>query len=154
MKKIVLSLVLIFTFVVSSQAQRERNERIQALKTAYITDELSLTTQEAQKFWPVYNAYAEKVHEIRFDKMRNLMQKIRNAGGIDNLSDKEADNMAKEYIAIDTQLAAEKKKLYTNLTGIISSKKILKLIKAEQAFGKELLKRFRDNRRVNSPNKN
>jgi hypothetical protein len=44
-------------------------------------------------------------------------------------------------------MAKEKEKLYKNLNGVISSKKILKLIRAENGFGKELLKKFRENRR-------
>ncbi len=36
---------------------KANSQAIEALKTAYITKELNLTPDEAQKFWPVYNEY-------------------------------------------------------------------------------------------------
>ena len=35
------------------------------LKTAFVTKHLSLTTDEAQKFWPVYYAYVDEVKKTR-----------------------------------------------------------------------------------------
>ena len=35
--------------------QEDKRSQIQAMKTAYITEELDLSTDEAEKFWPVYN---------------------------------------------------------------------------------------------------
>lgn len=48
--KIVLFLfVTTFTF---GQTPQEKKDKIKALKVAYITEKLDLTTEEAQKFWP------------------------------------------------------------------------------------------------------
>lgn len=38
---------------------------IQGLKIAFITRQLALTTEEAQKFWPVYYDYSDKVRALR-----------------------------------------------------------------------------------------
>lgn len=38
---------------------------IQGLKIAFITRYLSLTTEEAQKFWPIYYDYSDKVRALR-----------------------------------------------------------------------------------------
>src|SRR5260221_12101410 len=38
--------------------QKEQN--IEALKVAFISRELNLTPEEAEKFWPVYNQYAQE----------------------------------------------------------------------------------------------
>lgn len=38
---------------------------IQGLKIAFITRHLALTTDEAQKFWPVYYDYSDKVRALR-----------------------------------------------------------------------------------------
>lgn len=40
-------------------------ERMQALKIAFITKALNLTSDEAQKFWPIYNAYDEEIKKAR-----------------------------------------------------------------------------------------
>lgn len=40
-------------------------ERVKALKIAYITQALNLTSDEAQKFWPVYNVYDNEIKKAR-----------------------------------------------------------------------------------------
>ena len=52
-------LILVFSKEVS--AQEGGKERIRAYKTAYITQELDLSSSEAEKFWPVYNEYDKKI---------------------------------------------------------------------------------------------
>lgn len=39
--------------------------RIDAARAAYITDRLGLTTEEAEKFWPVYKEFAGRRQELR-----------------------------------------------------------------------------------------
>ena len=63
MKKNNLTLLLLFLFSIISYAQpriKEKREQIKALKVAFITNELSLTSEEAAAFWPLYNAYDNK----------------------------------------------------------------------------------------------
>jgi len=64
MKKIYLLLVLVsITTFVKAQDEAVNTEKkqqgIEALKVAFISRELDLTPDEAQKFWPVYNQYAK-----------------------------------------------------------------------------------------------
>ncbi|MCF6348131.1 MAG: sensor of ECF-type sigma factor [Flavobacteriaceae bacterium] len=146
MKKLVLSLVILLFTTITVVAQGINRDRIKALKTAHITNALSLTSIEAEKFWPVYNEFDQKIHQIKIVKTRQLTRKIQLAGGIEKLSEAEADAVLREFIEIDFNIANEKKKLHKNLTGIISSKKMIKLLKAEQSFNKELLKRLREKR--------
>lgn len=40
---------------------------IEMLKTAYISKDLNLTTEEAQKFWPVYNGFVDEVKKARLE---------------------------------------------------------------------------------------
>ena len=56
---------------------------------AYITEQLKLTTDEAQKFWPIYNTFDDKQFEIRHHKMRKIINQFENEE-IDNVSEKEA----------------------------------------------------------------
>ncbi|MEO6729961.1 MAG: hypothetical protein ABIN01_02005 [Ferruginibacter sp.] len=39
----------------------KKQQDIEALKVAFISKELDLTPDEAQKFWPVYNQYAKEL---------------------------------------------------------------------------------------------
>ena len=40
-------------------------DRIEALRIAYISEQLNLTPAEAQKFWPVYNAYRNDLKAVQ-----------------------------------------------------------------------------------------
>ncbi|WP_117884994.1 hypothetical protein [Aureibaculum luteum] len=150
LKKIIFG-ILLFT-VFTGIAQRNDNEKIKAYKTAFLTEALELTVDEAEKFWPVYNAYSKEYQKIKITKTRQIFKKIRIAGGIDQLSESEADTILEEFVEIDSNVAKAKENLKKNLTGVISSKKMIKLISAEQNFNKELLKRFRN--RGGNMNKN
>ncbi|QCX39832.1 sensor of ECF-type sigma factor [Aureibaculum algae] len=150
LKKIIFG-ILLFT-VFTGIAQRNDNEKIKAYKTAFLTEALELTVDEAEKFWPVYNAYSKEYQKIKITKTRQIFKKIRIAGGIDQLSESEADTILEEFVEIDSNVAKAKEKLKKDLTGVISSKKMIKLLSAEQNFNKELLKRFRN--RGGNMNKN
>ena len=81
MKKTILFLTcLLFVFATTNAQQMMHRENIKLLKTSYITDALSLTPAEAEKFWPVYNIYTNKIHESKF-KLENgitFVEKISN----------------------------------------------------------------------------
>ena len=38
---------------------------MQALKIAFITQRLDLTSAEAEKFWPIYNEYEVEINNLR-----------------------------------------------------------------------------------------
>ena len=145
MKRLILGISLLLLSSLTAVAQNNRGQ-LKALKTAYITNALELSPSEAEKFWPVYNEFEQNIHQFKTIKTQKIAQKIRLAGGIENLSETESDAILQEFIEIDFNVANEKKKLRKNLMGIISSKKIIKLLRAEQSFNKELLKRLRDKR--------
>ena len=54
---------------------KKKREKVKALKVAYITEQLELTTDEAQKFWPIYNAFDEKQSELLHEKMRAILDR-------------------------------------------------------------------------------
>ncbi|MBC7888822.1 MAG: hypothetical protein H7Z13_13170 [Ferruginibacter sp.] len=65
MKKLYL-FILFAGFIGFSQAQddlpsEKKQQNIEALKVAFISKELELTPDEAQKFWPLYNQYSKEL---------------------------------------------------------------------------------------------
>ncbi len=67
MKKIILFLTIIMGLGYICAAQPPRGEKVKAIFAAYVTKELNLTSEEAQKFWPVYNEYAAEIKKTRED---------------------------------------------------------------------------------------
>ena len=122
---------------------RKKKEQIKALKVAFITDELSLTSDEATKFWPLYNAFEDKQQEIKRQKLKAYLERS-DEDSFDKLSEKEANSMLVQMENTEEELYQLKKKFISNLKGVISPIKILKLKKAEENFNRKLLQQYRD----------
>jgi len=67
MKKLVFTIAFacIITIAFAQESSPDLSEKkqqnIEALKVAFISKELDLTPEEAQKFWPVYNQYSKEM---------------------------------------------------------------------------------------------
>lgn len=46
-----------------SQPKPQREGRIEAFKIGWLTNRLNLTTEEAQRFWPIYHQYTREVQQ-------------------------------------------------------------------------------------------
>jgi hypothetical protein len=144
--KNILPLLLIlvsFSFYAQGGRMREKKEQVKTLKIAFLTNELSLSTDEAEKFWPVYNAFDDKQFELRHKKMRAYMNRM-NDGSLDKMSEKEAAAFLSQIENTEDEIYQLRKKFISNLKGIISPIKIIKLKKAEEDFNRKLLKQYRD----------
>ena len=122
---------------------RKKKEQIKALKVAFITDELSLTPDEATKFWPLFNAFEDKQQEIKKQKLKGYLDRM-DDDSFDKLSEKDAATMLAQMESTEDELYQLKKKFVTSLKGVISPVKILKLKKAEENFNRKLLQQYRD----------
>ncbi|WP_396194422.1 sensor of ECF-type sigma factor [Flavobacterium sp.] len=146
--KIILAIILLIaanSFGQGGRLLREKKEQIKAMKVAYITNELSLTPEEAAKFWPLYNAFDDKQHEIRSNKLRGYLDRIDDES-FDNLSEKEAATLLAQMESTEDELHLSRKKFIASLKGVISPLKILKLKKAEEGFNRKLLQQYRNKR--------
>ena len=142
--KLLSILFLIFTISVFSQPKyKEKKEQIKALKIAFITDELNLTPDEATKFWPIYNAFDDKQIDLKHEKIRSYKNRF-DEDQTDNLSDKEASTLLSQMEKTDDELYQLRKKFNTDIEGVLSPVKILKLKSAEEKFNRKLLKQYRD----------
>jgi hypothetical protein len=145
--KFLLPFLLLFVSTVSfSQGFRGKKEKVKALKVAYITDELNLTPEEAQRFWPIYNAFDDKQAELRHEKMKAILDRFE-PGSVEKLSEKEASSLLIQMELIEENLFALRKKFIKELQAVLPAKKIIRLKKAEDDFNRQLLRQMRDNRR-------
>jgi hypothetical protein len=122
---------------------RKKKEQIKSMKIAFITNELSLTPDEATKFWPLFNAFEDKQQDIRKQRIRGYQNAMED-NSLDGLSDKDASTLLAEMESTEDELYQAKKKFVASLKGVISPLKILKLKKAEENFNRKLLQQYRD----------
>ena len=146
MKTIKIFTILFLTLSINTFAQakfQDKKEQIKALKVAFITDELNLTSDEASKFWPIYNAFDDKQSELKYDKMRSYKNRLENDEA-KKMTDKEASALLTQMENTDDELYQLRKKYNANLKGVLSPVKIIQLKSAEEKFNRKLLKQYRD----------
>ena len=137
LNKIILVLALILNGIaLTAQGPGPGRERIKTLKIAYLTEQLSLSSKEAQKFWPVYNAHEEKLEEFRIQERKQFGGRFAN---LDTMTDEEAEKMLSSFIEKQIEKRKIEGEYLKNLKDVISAKKIIKLFKAEDNFKKERL---------------
>lgn len=131
--------ILLTVFVASSLfAQRPDREKIKALKIAHITEQLDLTEEEAQKFWPVYNANEDARNELRansFEKRQDI--------SADKLTESEAKALLLDFEKAEQQKTALNSKMLKDLLEVLPAKKIIKLYQAERSFKRKLIEEFK-----------
>ncbi|MGL2993453.1 sensor of ECF-type sigma factor [Flavobacterium sp. TSSA_36] len=136
-------LLISVTIYGQNERLREKKDQIKAMKVAFLTNELNLTSVEAEKFWPVYNAYDDKQFEVRHQKMRTYAKKL-NDGSLDSMSDKEALSFLNQIENTDEEQYLLRKKFNTAIRNILPPTKILKLRKSEVDFDRKLLQQYRN----------
>lgn len=132
-----------FSFYGQNEKPDEKREKIKAYKVSFLTTELELTSTEAEKFWPIYNAYDDKQYELRHEKMKTYLRKL-DDDNITSMSEKDAASLLSQIESTDKELYVLRDKYYSNIKKILSAKKILKLKKSEDDFNRKLLKQYRD----------
>jgi hypothetical protein len=96
MKRIVTFLLIIIMFpVIRSSAQNTNLEKLNNYKIGFFTKKLNLTSEEAEKFWPVYNDYQGQRNLIQLEKVK--LNRNFNQNEI-TLSDKQLEEMGKEVL--------------------------------------------------------
>ena len=139
LKKIILVGVLLTVTISFGQGKPDR-EKIKSLKIAFITERLDLSSAEAEKFWPVYNAHEEKLEEFRSIERTEIRGKLRN---LDAVSDSEASKLLDQYIALQEEKNKEQRSFSIKMRKIISAKKTILLMKSEEDFKRRLIKQYR-----------
>lgn len=140
-KKTLITICFIALTLTAFAQKKEREERLKALKIAFITDKLDLTEDEAQKFWPIYNAHEKEVEMLRI----NAREKRRNLN-IDALTESQATKALADIMAFEKEQLNYKEDLIESLKTAIPATKIIRLHLAEKAFNQRMLEEIKNRR--------
>jgi hypothetical protein len=119
-----------------AQSKSERYEQIETIKVAFITKKLDLSSEEAQKFWPIYNNYQKE--------LMLLMKKRREERLRTDIEPNDKINLDLSYESKMLDLKKKYKKLYSKA---IPAEKILLLYQAEREFREHLIKQLNHRRK-------
>ncbi|MBO0329493.1 hypothetical protein [[Muricauda] lutisoli] len=117
--------------------------RIKTLKVAFITEQVGLTSEEAQQFWPIYNAHEETMEDIRRKERAELHANIVRA---QELSTNESEMLLDHLLALQSDKQEADREFLTRLRTVIPAKKVLLLVKAEEDFKRQMIQQFRKRR--------
>lgn len=129
------------------QRKRDREEigkAIKARKIAFITQEIDLTPEEAEKFWPVYNEFDKKRSEVAMDFIddfdgRAVRGEIKKPK---ELSDEEAEKAMQDMFGKEQALLDLKKEYHEKFLKILPPSKVFQLYTSEHGFKRQLLGRM------------
>lgn len=140
----------IWAIGLTAQPQRKSFERIHAAKVAYITDRLQLSSEQSQRFWPVFNEFESERMAIRrkyhhhsemeenFDRKGSKQEKIEDE---DHYKQSIDDNLDLQQEELDL-----KRKYKDEFLKILSAQQLSMLFKTEKEFRQLLIQRLREKR--------
>ena len=147
-------LLLLFTFVFLSSLlnaqdghKHDRHKKIRAYKVAHITEKLNFTSQEAEKFWPIYNEYNDQMMKLHREERYKIKKRIDKLGGIDKLTEDQSKEILGRITDVETKRNELKSSFFNKVSKFLSYRKILKLEVAEHEFNRKLLRKLRGSKK-------
>ena len=144
MKKVVIVLLIILVFpVIRLAAQNPNLEKLNNYKIGFFTKRLNLTSEEAEKFWPVYNEYQGQRNQIQFEKMKLNRTFNQNES---TLSDKQLEEMGDKYVDCIVQESALAVTFHKKLKTVLPPAKVIMYYQAENQYKAQLLNELQNQR--------
>lgn len=112
-------------------AQNPNLDKLNAYKIAFFTRRLNLTTQEAEKFWPVYNEFQNKRNAIQLERQklnRNINQNEL------NMSEKEMIETGDKFVSLQIQEASLGQEYHKKFKEVLTPAKVIRLYQAENQY--------------------
>ncbi len=146
MKQILLTISILFLFNISyGQEMMPKGPRgkqiIEQEKIPFFTRRLNLTPEEAKAFWPLYDEYSKKKHDL-MKQRREIGHSIMINDSTQN--EEEAENLNKSYFKLETTELDLKKAYNQKFKEVLPVQKVNKLYFVEHQFRIYLLKKLRN----------
>lgn len=144
-KLLIIGILSIFTFTIviaqeKSGPTNEMFEKIKAEKISFFTEKLSLTSSEAQAFWPVYNEFENKRFEIQ--RQKHEFERMPDEKFAD-LTDSEIEKIMTNYISSFEKEAMLLKEYNKQFLKVLPKKKVLIMYRTENQFRGHLIREYK-----------
>lgn len=115
--------------------KRDRVEvKLETKRIGFITKELDLSSDEAQKFWPIYNEFQKKMKSLK-EQNGAKRKKI----DWENISDEDASQLLTDVLEREQAELDLKIRYFKQMESAIPTTKIAKLYIVEKQFKREVL---------------
>jgi hypothetical protein len=116
----------------------EKREKIDSAKTAFITERLSLTPAQSEKFFPLYKEYNDKRKALR--KERGA---LKSQSGNLSATDEQLKADMNKLLDLRQKEVNLDKEYFDKFQKVISIRQVAELYHSESLFTRELIKNFR-----------
>lgn len=116
-----------------------RLEKIESARVAFLTNRLNLTTEQAQKFWPIYNEYDARRRDLR-------KRAVGKAKEMATMSDAQLQSAVTDMMAARQDELNLDKEYLTKFQKVISLRQVVMLYRSERDFTKFLLRKLEERR--------
>lgn len=133
-------LLALLPFVLKAQPpQAPFRERMEAARVAYITRSMQLSPQEARIFWPLHDAYIEKIKAQRQARIEGRRDPL----NFDEMSDAEINKFLDRRLDLADAAMKARKEFINQLRKELSPRKAAMFIRAEDDFQRDVVDRLR-----------
>lgn len=123
------------------EPKSDKEQEIKSQKIAFFTNKIGLTPEEAQVFWPIYNAYWDRKNSIIADRKEKMTYFAEN---FETMSNEEMITYANQYIRYEMELAKLLDQYHIKFKEILPIDKVMKIYLADYEFKTYLLKKIRE----------
>jgi len=143
MKRILIVILIIATFAPFMCVEAKKNSKadkkewfakMRQHKHDFIEDELDLTDEQEDKFFPMYDAMEDELHKLNRET-RKLEKQVADK----NATDVEYDAASKAIIELKKKEADIELKYFDKFKTVLSSKQIFELKRAEKKFTRKIM---------------
>lgn len=151
MKRILIVILIIATFAPFMCVEAKKNRKadkkewfakMRQHKHDFIEDELDLTDEQEDKFFPMYDAMEDELHKLNRET-RKLEKQVADK----NATDVEYDAASKAIIEFKKKEADIELKYFDKFKTVLSSKQIFELKRAEEKFTRKIMNAHNKKRR-------
>lgn len=130
---------LAFYLPVSAQVQPQpvfrHSQQIESVKIAFITQQLNLSNDEAEKFWPIYNNYQRDLNELFKQKRENRLNRPN------------ANEELTNELNFEGRLLDIRKKYQAEFSKVLPADKVLQFFRAEREFREQMIRQLKERRK-------
>ena len=119
---------------------KEHHKKVKAYRISFLTEELDLSTAEAEKFWPLFRRYdkaKDSLHKAYYQNHRWLKDSLT------YLTDASAMELIEQHYQKEHQLMKKKEEMAQAFAEVIGAKKTLKFLHLEHRFRQRLVDKMR-----------
>jgi ribosomal protein S18 len=135
----VMAIVFLTSTMIYAQPQGGQSDKVEALKVSFITQELSLTPDEAKVFWPVFNQFEDERKTLR----RNFKPNGPGESSVASMSDAEATSFINNQLDFEQKNLDITKRYISEFKRILPIKKVALLMTVENKFKRMILERYK-----------